>query len=171
MAFTLHAASVPVYARGLANLGHVLSRGEAHAAERGIAPEVLLQTRLIPDMLPLVKQVQIATDLAKNGCARLAGVDPLVVEDTETDFAQLHARIARVREYVLGFDAAAFADAESREIVINTRTAGELRFDGVGYLLQFSLPNFFFHCTTAYDILRAAGVPLGKADFIGPPAR
>lgn len=166
MSLTMFQASVPVFLRALSNLDHVLSKGEAHAQAKGVDPVVLAQTRLIPDMLPLVKQVQIATDMAKNGTARLAGVTPLVFEDTETTIEQLRARIARAIDYIKGFDATQVDGSETRAITI--RTAGkETSFEGQSYLLTFVLPNLFFHCTTAYNILRESGAELGKTDFIG----
>ncbi len=167
MTISMYQASVPVFVRALANLRHVLEIGQAHAEEKQIAPEVLLQTRLIPDMLPLVKQVQIATDLAKNGCARLAGVEPLKFDDDETSFAQLYARIERATEYIREFTAAQIDGSEERKVTIKTRAAGEIDFTGIDYLLYFTQPNLYFHVTTAYAILRQAGVALGKRDFIG----
>jgi hypothetical protein len=166
MAMSMHAATVPVFVRALSNLRGVLQLGEAHAKERGIAPEVLLQQRLIADMLPLVRQVQIATDMAKNGCARLAGVDPLPFPDEETDFAGLHARLDRCIEYVGGFTAAQLDGSEARQVAFSTR-GGELRFQGEDYLRFYLLPNLFFHCSIAYAILRETGAPLGKLDFLG----
>ncbi|GAA0690669.1 hypothetical protein FHW84_002101 [Dyella sp. SG562] len=166
MTLSMYQASVPVFLRALANLQHVLKKGEAHAHAKGITSDVLLQTRLIPDMHPLVRQVQIATDMAKNGTARLAGVEPLKFEDTETSFEQLHARIERAVEYIKGFKTEQLDGSEGRTVTIKTRT-GEQQFEGQAYLLHFVLPNLFFHCTTAYAILRAAGAELGKSDFMG----
>lgn len=166
MAMSMHAATVPVFVRALSNLRGVLQAGEAYAKERGIAPDVLLQQRLIADMLPLVRQVQIATDMAKNGCARLAGVDPLPFPDEETDFAGLYARLDRCIEHVGGFTVAQLDGSESREVAFNTR-GGELRFQGEDYLRFYLLPNLFFHCSIAYAILRETGAPLGKLDFLG----
>ena len=166
MTLSMYQASVPVFLRALANLHHVLKKGEAHAQAKGVAPEVLLQTRLIPDMLPLTRQVQIATDMAKNGTARLAGVEPLKFEDTETSFDQLYARIERAVEYIKGFKPEQVDGSEARQVTIKTRN-GEQLFEGQAYLLHYVLPNLFFHCTTAYAILREAGAELGKADFLG----
>ena len=166
MAFSMHAATVPVFVRALSSLRGVLQLGEAFANERGLAPEVLLQQRLIVDMLPLLRQVQIATDMAKNGCARLAGVDPLPFPDEETDFAGLYARLDRCIEYVRGFSAEQLDGGETRTVAFNSR-GGELRFQGDDYLRGYLLPNLFFHCSIAYAILRANGVPLGKLDFLG----
>jgi hypothetical protein len=166
MTLSMHQASVPVFLRALGNLSHVLKKGEAHAKAKDIALDVLLQTRLIPDMLPLVRQVQIATDMAKNGSARLAGVDPLKFEDNETTFDQLHARIDRAVDYIKSFKPEQIDGSESRTVTIKLR-GSEQHFEGQAYLLHFVLPNLFFHCTTAYNILRQAGVELGKTDFIG----
>ena len=168
MSLSMYQASVPVFLRALHNLHDVLHKGEAHAIDKGYDPGVLLQTRLIPDMLPLVRQVQIATDMAKNGCARLAAVEPLAFADDETTFAQLYARIERALDYIKGFSAAQLDGSEARAITLQMRT-GEMHFDGQTYLLHFVLPNLFFHSTTTYAILREAGVALGKADFMGAP--
>jgi hypothetical protein len=126
----------------------------------------MLQTRLIPDMLPLVKQVQIATDMAKNGTARLAGVDPLKFEDNETSFEELYARIDRALDYIKSFKPEQIDGSETRPVTIKSRN-GEQHFEGQAYLLHFVIPNLFFHCTTAYAILRESGAHLGKQDFIG----
>ncbi|SFS17432.1 hypothetical protein SAMN05216570_3556 [Dyella sp. OK004] len=166
MTLSMYQASVPVFLRALSNLSHVLKKGEAHAKAKDVASEVLLQTRLIPDMLPLVRQVQIATDLTKNGTARLAGVEPLKFEDTETSFEQLHARIERAVDYIKSFKSEQIDGSEGRTVTIKTRN-GEQSFEGQAYLLHFVLPNLFFHCTTAYNILRMSGTELGKVDYIG----
>lgn len=167
MTISMYQASAPVFLRALSNLRHILEVGEAHAAKQDIKPEVLLQTRLIPDMLPLMSQVRIATDLAKNGCARLAGVDPLKFDDDETDFAQLYARIDRAVDYIKGFKPEQIDGSEERKVTISNRAAGEIDFTGINYLLYFTQPNLYFHVATAYDILRQSGVKLGKPDFIG----
>jgi hypothetical protein len=170
MSVTMHTMSVPVFARALRNLRSVLEIGERFAGEKGIAPEVLLQTRLIPDMLPLVRQVQIATDMAKNGCARLTATEPMPFPDDETSFEQLYARIDRCLAYIEAFDKAQFDGSETRAISFQTRT-GPLNFDGLGYLTTYLLPNLFFHGAIAYAILRVAGAPLGKNDFLGGAGR
>ena len=166
MSISMYQVAVPVFVRALTNLQHVLTLGQAHAKEKNVEDATMLQTRLIPDMLPLVKQVQIATDMAKNGTARLAGVDPLKFDDNETTFAELHARIERAIDYIKGFKPDQFDGAETRAITLKTRS-GDQHFEGQTYLLHFAIPNMFFHCTTAYDILRASGANLGKNDFIG----
>ena len=167
MTISMYQASVPVFVRALQNLRAVLHKGEAHAVEKAFAPEVLLQTRLIADMLPLVRQVQIATDMAKNGCARLAGVDPLPFPDDETDFAGLYARLDRCIGYLRGFTPAQIDGSEARAVAFATRNSGELRFSGEDYLRYYTLPNLFFHCSIAYAIFREAGAPLGKLDYLG----
>ena len=164
---SMYQASVPVCARALRNLRNVLQKGEAFAQEKGFAPEVLLQTRLIADMLPLVRQVQIATDMAKNGACRLAGIEPPKFDDDEGTFEQLYARIDRAIAVIEGLAPGQVDGSEAREITLQMRT-GEMKFQGQAYLLGFVLPNLFFHCTTSYVILREAGVPIGKMDFIGP---
>lgn len=166
MTLSMYQASVPVFLRALSNLQHVLRKGEAHAQARKFEPSLLLQARLTADMLPLTSQVQIATDMAKNACARLAGVDPLKFEDNETTFAELHARIERAIDYIKTFKAEQIDGSETRAITIKSRS-GEQHFEGEGYLLHFVIPNVFFHCTTAYAILRVSGAELGKMDFIG----
>ena len=168
MSLSMYHASVPVFLRALHNLQHVLRKGEAHAEARKYDPTLLLQSRLTADMLPLTRQVQIATDMAKNGCARLAGVEPLKFEDNEATFAELHARIDRAIEYIKNFKAEQIDGSETRAVTIKTRS-GEQQFEGQGYLLHYAIPNLFFHCTTAYAILREAGADLGKADFLGKP--
>lgn len=167
MSLSMYQASVPVFVRALSNLKHVLQKGEAHASERGIAPEVLLQSRLFPDMFPLLRQVQIATDMCKNGIARLAGVDAVPFPDEEKTFAELVARIDRAIEVVQSFDAAKIDGSETRPVSFMTRTNGEMKFDGQGYLLGFVLPNLYFHSSITYALLREAGVQLGKTDFLG----
>jgi hypothetical protein len=165
MTLSMYQASVPVFVRALSNLSHVLKKGEAHAKAKGVTDEVLLGTRLIPDMLPLVKQVQIACDMAARGTARLAGVEPASFEDNETTLEQLYARIQRAIDYVQGFQPAQIDGSEARSIELKMRN-GEMTFSGRDYLFTFVIPNLFFHCTTTYVILREAGAELGKTDFI-----
>jgi hypothetical protein len=167
MSFSISQASLPVFLRALDNLGAVLRKGEAFAAEKHIEPTVLLNSRLIADMLPLTKQVQIATDMATRGSARLAGTEPESFPDTETDFAGLYARIDRAMDVVRAIDAARLDGSETRMIDVPRRGRDPLRMDGQSYLLQFLLPNLFFHASIAYAILREAGVALGKEDFLG----
>jgi uncharacterized protein len=168
MSISMYQVAVPVFLRALNNLHHVLKLGQAHAKEKSVEDSVMLQTRLIPDMLPLVKQVQIATDMAKNGAARLAGVDPLKFEDNETTFEELFSRIDRAVDYIKGFKPEQIDGSETRSITLKMRS-GEVNFEGQAYLLHFVMPNLFFHCTTTYAILRQAGANLGKQDFMGKP--
>lgn len=168
MALTTYQIVIPTVLRALRNLHHVLQVGEKHAIDHGIAADELLQSRLIEDMLPLVRNVQIATDTAKNGVARLAAVDALKFEDDETSFAQLYARIDRAIEYIATFTPEQLDGSEARSITLATRSWGDLHFEGPDYLSDFMLPNFFFHTTTCYAILRKAGVPLGKKDYLRP---
>ena len=166
MSIPLYAVSVPVFAKTLTNLKAVLEKAKAHALEHKIEEAAFINARLYPDMFPLSRQVQIATDIARGCVARLAGVEPPSYEDKEQSFDDLAARIDRTIEYMRGLDERQFDDAETREI---TRPLhGEPHtFTGANYLLQFATPNVFFHTATAYDILRHNGVPLGKADFLG----
>ena len=166
MTLSMYQAAVPVFVRALGNLVHVLKKGEEHAKSKNVTDEVLLQTRLITDMLPLIKQIQIACDMATRGTARLAGVEPATFEDNETTLEQAYGRIERSVEYIKGFTAEQIDGSEARTIVLKMRS-GEMTFDGQSYLLHFIIPNLFFHCTTAYNILREAGTTIGKSDFIG----
>jgi uncharacterized protein len=166
VAISLFELTVPMFLQSLDALANVLKKAEAFAEERKIDPAVLVNSRLAPDMLALRNQVQLASDHAKGATSRLAGRDNPRFEDHEQTFAELQARIAKTRDYVAGFSAADFEGAEDRAIVIKGRVR-ELNFTGTTYLRHFALPNFFFHLTTAYDILRHNGVPLSKIDYIG----
>lgn len=168
MQISMYRASVPVLARALRNLAAVLRKGEAHAAARNIDPAVLLGYRLAPDMFPLTRQVQIASDTAKGCIARLAGVDVPSYPDDETTFAQLLARIDRTIAFIEGFEPAQVDGSEQKPVTLKMRT-GELNFQGLTYLFEFVLPNVYFHSTTTYAILRHCGVELGKKDFLGAP--
>jgi hypothetical protein len=165
LSISMYQASVPVLTHMLDALAHVLTQGEANAAERKIDPAVLLNSRLAPDMLPLKRQVQLASDHAKGAPSRLAGRENPRYEDTEETFAELQARISKTRDYLGTFVESDFEGSEDRTINIKTRLR-ELNFSGLQYLQHFALPNFFFHVTTAYDILRHNGVPLSKTDFL-----
>jgi hypothetical protein len=167
MSLAMHAASVPVFRQLLLALADVLAKGSTYAEERKIEPDALLQSRLFPDMFPLARQVQIAADFAKSVCARLADTEVPSWADDETSFADLQARIAKTVAFIDGLDPAAFAGAESRDIVLRPGTPKEKRLDGSTYLLHYGLPQFLFHVTTAYALLRHAGVPVGKRDFMG----
>jgi hypothetical protein len=167
---SMYQASVPVYLQYLNSISTVLDKGAAFAEAKKIDPAVLLQTRLYPDMHPLVKQVQIFTDQATRGVSRLAGVEPPPFPDTEANFADLKARIAKAIAHVQSFSPEQIDGSEGRDIVMKT-PRGDLTFKGLQYLLGFSLPNFFFHATTTYAILRHVGVEVGKMDFMGGPPR
>lgn len=167
MTLSMYAASVPVFKQILGALDAVLGKAAVYATEKKIDPAVLLQSRLYPDMLPLVRQVQIASDFAKGISGRLAGVDLPTHEDSEQTFDELRARIAKVLAFVDGLSAEQFAGSEQREVVLRPGTPKERKFDGQAYLLSYGLPNFFFHVTTAYALLRHNGLSIGKADFMG----
>ena len=166
MAISMYQASVPVFARGLSSLKTVLTKGAAHAAAKKIDESVFLNARLYPDMLPFARQIHIATDFARGTVSRLAGSEPPKWEDNETTFAQLIARVDRAIEAVKSYSAAQIDGSEDRPVTRPVR--GEPKtFSGLNYLLQYSMPNFYFHSTTAYAILRSNGVEVGKGDFIG----
>jgi hypothetical protein len=166
MTISMYQASAPVYLQYLNSISAVLDKGAAFAESRKLDPAQLLQARLYPDMHPLVKQVQIFTDQATRGMSRLAGVEPPPFPDTETSFAELKARIQRAIAHVESFKPEQIDGSEGREIVMKT-PRGDLNFKGKDYLLGFSLPNFFFHATATYAILRHVGVEIGKMDFMG----
>ena len=164
----MHRRSVAVFDRFLAALASVLDKAEAHCETKKIKPEVILAARLFPDMFPFARQVQLACDFAARGTARLAGQEPKGFPDTETTFAELKDRISAARGYMAGFQAADFAQAETRDI--HFKAGGHDRvLKGDEFLSFYSLPQFFFHVTTAYDILRHNGVELGKRDYMGAP--
>ncbi|MCY7369837.1 MAG: DUF1993 domain-containing protein [Polaromonas sp.] len=164
---SIHASSIPVFTQMLRGLSEVLRKAEVHATARKIEPDVLLQARLFPDMFPLLRQVQVATDFAKSVSARLAGVEVPKFDDGEKTFAELQARIERVLAFIGGLSAAKFDEAASREILTQAGTPKEKKFTGEAYLLTYGLPHFFFHTTTAYAILRHNGVEVGKKDYVG----
>ena len=166
MKISMHALSVEVFANALGNLSWLLEKAARNAEQRKFDPAVLLAARLAPDMLPLTRQVQIACDIAKNSVARLAALEPPRFEDNETSIEQLRARIARTIDFLKGVPASALEGSELRDIKV---PAGErtLEFKGLDFLQRWSIPNVFFHVTTAYNILRHNGVDLGKRDFIG----
>lgn len=167
MTSAIYTASIPVFKQMLGGLSGVLAKAEAHADAKKIEPNALLQARLFPDMFPLLRQVQVATDFAKSVSARLAGVEVPKVADTEQTFAELQTRIASVLAFMAGLSPASFEAAAAREIVTQAGTPKEKRFSGQAYLLNYGLPHFFFHTTTAYAILRHNGVEVGKKDYIG----
>lgn len=166
MTITIHQASVPVFTQGLKGLRGVLAKAAAHVDAKKLDPDALLKARLYPDMFPLLRQAQIATDFAKGCAARLAGEEVPAWDDTETSFADLIARVDRAIAYVEGLDPAKFAGAEDRDITLVRR--GETSVvKGLAYLQTQAQPNFFFHLTTAYAILRKNGVEIGKKDYLG----
>jgi hypothetical protein len=163
----MYTASVPVFRQVLGSLAAILEKAESHADLKKIEPDALLQARLFPDMFPLLRQVQVATDFAKGTVARLGGVEVPRYEDSETDFAGLQARIAKVLAFI---DSVSREDIEAGDVRQITIGSGDKQrqFDGgQTYLLHYSLPHFYFHATTAYAILRHNGVEIGKKDFIG----
>ncbi len=166
MTFSAYDITIPVFRRGFANLSAVLAKGLAHAEAAGIDPAEFVEARLVADMDPLRSQVQRASDTAKNCAARLAGIAPPSFPDEERSFGELEARVGRTVAFLDGMEAAAFDGAEDRPVVLRTR-AGEAHFAGRDYVLQHALPNFFFHVTTAYAILRHKGVAIGKRDYLG----
>ena len=163
---SMHAFAAPIFVRALRNLRGVLEIGEKFTSDKGIAPEVMLQTRLMPDMLPLVRQVQIASDNAKGCVARLAGIDPPKFEDHEATYAQLSERIDKTVAFLKSLKPAQVDGSEGRDIVLKFPN-NTFEFKGAQYLVHFAIPNFTFHVVTAYDILRHNGVPIGKPDFLG----
>lgn len=166
MALSMYQASVPVFTQGLNNLQAILKKGEAGAAGLKLTPEQLLQRALITDMFPLLKQVQRACDTAARGMARLARIEPRPFPDNEASFADLHRRIAGTADYVGSFTATQ-VDGREDEILDVNLGGHAVRLSSRDFLLRYALPNFFFHCTTTYDILRAAGIAIGKRDFLG----
>lgn len=168
MTLSMYQATVPTLVRTLTNLAEILQKGAAHAAAKTIEPSVLVNARLAPDMFPLSRQVQIATDGAKGCAARLAGIEPPSYEDTETTFDELQARINKTIAFVQSVKPEQVDGSEERPITLKMRT-GELNFMGQPYLFDFVLPNLFFHASMTYAILRHNGVELGKMDFLGKP--
>jgi hypothetical protein len=166
MTISMYQASIPVFVTGLKNLKGVLAKGAAFAAAKKIDESVLLNSRLAPDMFPLMRQVQIAADFAKGCSARLAGKDVPKWDDTEKSFADLAARIDKTIAFISEFSAAQIDGQEERDITI-TVAGNPMSFKGQPYLLMFAMPNFYFHSTTAYAILRHNGVEIGKGDFLG----
>ncbi len=168
MPISMYQASAPRFANMLRNLSAIIEKAEAHCAAKKIEPSALTTYRLFPDMFPFTRQVQIACDTAKGAVARLAGVEIPKHEDTEQTFAELKARIAKTIDFVESVSAAKVDGSDDKEIVLQMRS-GERRFKGMQYLLGHAYPNFYFHVTTAYNILRHNGVEVGKGDFIGKP--
>jgi hypothetical protein len=166
MSITMHSASVPIFNRQLGVVLQWLDKAEAHAAARKFDANNYLQWRLAPDMLPFVSQIRIASDTVKGCVARLTGTEVPKFEDNETTVAELRERICKTIDYVNSVPASAYEGSETREVVIPLRNRDPLHFQGEAYLKHWALPNFFFHVTTAYALLRSAGVELGKQDFL-----
>jgi hypothetical protein len=166
VSLSLYDVSIPVYQRMLGNLAWFLDKAEAHAKAGGPSLEALADAKLIDDMASFTRQIQLASDAAKSGAARLAQQEPPSMPDTETSFAELKDRIAKTQAFLASVKREAIDGGETRtiELKLPNRT---MTFSGLEFLTGFSLPNFLFHVTTAYAILRAKGVPLGKMDFLG----
>ena len=166
MSLTMYQASIPVFVRMLGNLSAILDKAAAHAEAKKIDPSVFINARLAPDMFPLSRQVQIATDMAKGCAARLAGIEVPRYEDNESTFAELHARIAKTIAFIESVSVSQIDGSEERQITLKFGSH-ELNLLGQAYLLDFVLPNFHFHLTTTYAILRHNGVEIGKKDYTG----
>jgi len=167
MTDAMYASSIPVFKQMLGGLAAILVKAEAHALERNIEPTALTQARLFPDMFPLVRQVQIACDFARGVSARLAGAEVPSYDDQEQTFAELGELIERTQAFIGSFEPAQFEKAADREIITRPGTPKERRFHGQAYLLNYGLPQFFFHVTTAYALLRHNGLEIGKRDYMG----
>jgi hypothetical protein len=166
MSISMYDFSIPMLTRGLTNLSAILDKGAAHAETKKFDSVVLAQARLFPDMHPLVRQVQIACDTAKGAAARLAGIEVPKHEDTEATFADLKARIAKTVDFLKTITAAQLKDAETRDIEIKFPN-GSWKFTGIKYLTDFALPNFYFHESMVYALLRKNGIDVGKMNFLG----
>lgn len=162
----LYDISIAPLLRNLDNLKHILQQGEAYAAQKKVAPEILLNSRLAVDMYPLTRQVQLVSDMSKGVGARLAGVEMPQYEDNETSFDMLYARIDKTVAFLSQIQPAQLDGAASKEVVLTIRKV-DLTFTGLDYLQKWAMPNVYFHTTTAYNILRQLGVPLGKTDYLG----
>lgn len=167
MTSSLYTTSIPVFKQMLGGLSGVLAKADAHAVARKIEPNALLQARISPDMFPMLRQVQVACDFAKSVSARLAGVEVPSFADTEQSFADLQARITKTLTFIDSLTPQQYDGSDAREIVTQAGTPKEKRFTGQSYLLNYGLPHFFFHVTTAYAILRHNGVEVGKKDYVG----
>lgn len=168
MNISMYQASAPRFANMLKNLSAILDKAQAHVEARNLDPLSLTAFRLYPDMFPFTRQVQIACDTAKGACARLAGVENPSYADTEPTLSELKARIAKTAEFIGSFKPAQIDGSEDRDITLKVG-GKDVTFKGMQYLLGHALPTFYFHVTTAYDILRHNGVEIGKRDYIGAP--
>jgi len=167
MTTPLYTHSVPVFRQMLTALKAIMAQAEAHAVARSIDPDALLQARLYPDMFPLVKQVQIAADFSRGISARLAGIEVPAYEGKEKTFADLDALLARTLEFLDSVQSAQFEGSETKQIVLRPGTPKEKKLSGQAYLANYGLPQFFFHVTTAYNLLRHNGLSIGKRDYMG----
>ncbi len=167
MPISTYHASIPVLTQFLTSLKAFLEKAEAYVTVKNIPPDALLKARLFPDMFDLTQQVQLASDFAKSTAGRLTGVDMPSYPDTERTFSELQARLDNTLKFIGSITPAQFENAETREIILRAGTANEKRFTGAQYLLHYSMPQFIFHVTTAYDILRHNGIEIGKKDFLG----
>lgn len=163
----MYKTSIPVFKQLLTSLSAILTKAEAYAVTKKFEPAVLLNARLYPDMFPLIRQVQVAADFAKSVSARLAGVEVPAYEDNEQTFADLQARIAKTLAFIESLTPAQFEGSETRDVVLRPGTPKEKKMVGHNYLINYGLPQFFFHVTTAYAILRHNGLEVGKGDFMG----
>lgn len=164
---SMYNASAPIFKQLLTALNAILDKAQAHVASRAIEETTLLQASLFPDMYNFTRQVQIATDFAKGVTARLAGVEVPVYEDNETSFPELKARIEKTLLFIANIKPEQINGSEAKEIITRPGTPKEKKFNGQNYLLHYGIPQFFFHVTTAYDILRSQGVEIGKRDYMG----
>jgi uncharacterized protein len=169
MTISLYKASAPIFIQFLTSLSAVLDKAAAHAEAKKIDPVVLLNTRLTPDMYPLLRQVREATNHAASACGRLAGADLPTFTNTEASIPELNERIAKTIDFIKGLKSAQIDGTEDKEIRFKFPSGAERKFTGQALLLNFCLPNFYFHYTTAYNILRHCGVEVGKRDFMGTP--
>jgi hypothetical protein len=167
MSLSLYDASIPTFLHTLRSLKAILEKAVAHAEARKFDPNVFVSSRLYPDMLPFSRQIQIASDAAKGAAARLSGTEPPKFEDNETTMAELIARVTKTIDYLEGFKAAQFEGDDNRVITIKSPRM-TLNFTAVNFVRHWALPNFFFHTTTAYALLRHGGVEVGKQDYLGP---
>ena len=169
MTISMYQASIPILVRTLNNLIGILKKGEAHSSEKNIEPTVLINSRLYPDMFPLAKQIQIASDVSRKSAARLAGLEAPSIEDKETTFPELIERLEKTVAYLETFTAEQIDGTEEKDITVPIGGGDTIIMKGWPYLSFFVIPNVYFHVTTAYDILRHNGVEIGKRDYLGKP--
>jgi hypothetical protein len=167
MNISMYNASVPVFKQLLNSLNAILAKANEHVEHNKLDPNTLLQASLYPDMFNFTRQVQIANDFAKGVTARLAGIEVPVYEDNEVSFNDLQARIAKTIHFISSIEPTKIEGSEEIEIITRPGTPKEKKFTGLSYLLHYGLPQFFFHVTTAYDILRSKGIDIGKRDYMG----